>query len=58
MVLFTKDNMDADKPITLVILPPVRFIGGPISQGRKGSIQVSWYLETSVSVITPVGIPV
>ena len=33
--LFTKDNMGADKNITLVIIPPVRFIGVPTSQVKK-----------------------
>ena len=32
-VLFTKENMDADKPIPVVNIPPVSFIGGPTSQG-------------------------
>ena len=58
MVLFTKDNMGADKPVPVVILPPVRFIGGPTRQGRTGSIHVYWDPERSVSVITTVGIPV
>ena len=29
MVLLKKVNMGADKPIPVVILPPVMFIGGP-----------------------------
>ena len=58
VVLFTKDHMDSDKPVTVVNLPPVRFIGGPKRQGREVSIQVSWYPETSVAVITTVGITV
>ena len=28
VVLFTKDNTDTDKPVLMVNLPPVRFIGG------------------------------
>ena len=42
VVLFTKENTDADKPVPVVNLPPVRFIGGPTSQGRKGSIYGCW----------------
>ena len=38
VVLFTKDNIDSDKPVLVVNLPPVRFIGDPIRQGRTGSI--------------------
>ena len=29
VVLFTKDNMDAYKPVPVLNIPPVRFIGGP-----------------------------
>ena len=42
VVLFKKENMVADKPVTVVIIPPVINIGGPKSQGRAGSIQVYW----------------
>ena len=41
-VLFTIDNIDADKPISVVILPTVMFIGGPTIQVREGSIQGYW----------------
>ena len=58
VVLFTKDNTGADKPAPLVILPPVRFIGGPTRKVRTVSIQESWDPERSVAVITTVGIPV
>ena len=58
VVLFTKYHMDSDKPVTVANLPPVRFIGGPTRQGRRGIIQVSWYPETSVAAIATVGIPV
>ena len=34
LVILTKENMDADEPVPVVDLPHVRFIGGPISQGR------------------------
>ena len=43
VVLFTKDNTDADKPVPVVILSPVRFIGGPTRQKRTGIIQGAWY---------------
>ena len=29
VVLCTKDNMDEDKPVPVINLPPVKFIGGP-----------------------------
>ena len=29
VVLFTNENMGADKTVPVVIIPPVRFIGGP-----------------------------
>ena len=58
MVLFTKENMVSDKPVPLVILPPVRFIGGPTRQVRTGRIQGSWDPERSIYVITTVWIPV
>ena len=41
VVLFTKYNMGADKPVPVVILPPVSFIGCPTIHGRTGSIQGS-----------------
>ena len=57
MVIFTKENMGADKPVPLVILPPVRCMGGTIRNGIIGSKQVSWDPEISVYMITTVGIP-
>ena len=56
MVLLTKENMDPDKLVTVVNLPPVQFIGAPTRQVRKGSIQESWDPEMSVSMITMVGV--
>ena len=50
--------MGADKTAPVVILPPVRFIGGPTRQGIKLSMQGSWDPERSVPVIAMVGIPV
>ena len=42
VVLFTKYNMGADKPVLVIILPPVRFIGAPTRQVITGSKQGSW----------------
>ena len=50
--------MGADKTAPVVILPPVKFIGGPTRQGIKVSMQGSWDLKISVAVISTVGIPV
>ena len=58
MIISTKDNMDAYKPVPVVIIPLVRFIGGPTSQGRTRSIQGSGDPEISIALITTVGIPV
>ena len=58
VVLFTKENTNAYKPVQVIIIPHVRFIGGTKSQGRTGSIQGSWDPKISVAVITTVGIPV
>ena len=38
VVLFTKDNMDADKLVPVVNILPVMFIDGPTSQVRTGII--------------------
>ena len=56
MVLFTKDNMDADKPVPVVNLPPVSFIGGPSNQVRTGYIQGVWDPDILVAVATAVGV--
>ena len=58
MVLFTNENMGADKHVPVVIIPPVRFIGAPTMQVRTGIIKGSWDPERSVAVITTVGISV
>ena len=57
VVLFTKDNTGAEKPVPVVILPPERCMGGTIRHGIIGSKQVSWDPEISVYMITTVGIP-
>ena len=58
VVIFTKENMDEDKPFPVINIPPVRFIGGSTRQVRTGSIQVSWVPEISVAVIITVGVSV
>ena len=50
--------MNEDKPVPVVILPPVRFIGGPTSQVRTVRIQGYWDPKRSVAVITTVRITV
>ena len=50
--------MDAYKTFPVVNTPPVRFIGGPINQGKTGNINEYWEPEISVYVITTVGVPV
>ena len=58
MVLFTKYNIDTYKPVPVVNIPPMRFIGGLTRQGRTVSIHGAWEPEISVAVITTVGVPV
>ena len=50
--------MDADKPVPVVNLPAVRFIGGHTKQVITGNIQGSWDADRSISVVAAVGIPV
>ena len=50
--------MNTDKPVPVVNLPPVRFIGGPSNQGRKGNIQGAWDIDISVAVVIAVGVTV
>ena len=45
VVLYTQDNMDANKPFPVANIPPVRFIVGPTSQGIIGIIQGACYSE-------------
>ena len=58
VVIFTKYNMDADKPVSVVNCQPVRFIGVSTSQVRTGSRKGSRDPEISIAVITTVGVPV
>ena len=48
---FTKEKMEADKPVPVVNLPPVGFIGAPPRQGITGSIQGYWDPEILIAVI-------
>ena len=45
VVIFTIENMDVDKSITVVNLPHVRVIGGHSNQRRIGNIQGLWDLD-------------
>ena len=58
VVIFTKLNMDIDKPVPVVNLPPVMFICGISKQVRTGNIQGAWDPDRSVAVVTSVGVPV
>ena len=42
-MLFTKENIDEDKPIPVGNLPPLRFVGGPTNQEIKSTCR---YTET------------
>ena len=42
MVLFAKDIMDMYKPVILLNLPHVKFIGGPTNQLITGNTQGAW----------------
>ena len=58
VVLFTKDNMEADKPVPVVNISAVRFIGDPSKKGRTGNIQGAWVPDWSLAVVAAVGVPV
>ena len=49
--------MDVDKPVPVVNIPPVKFIGITTNQGITVNIQEACYPEISVAVITTVGVP-
>ena len=50
--------MYADKPVPVVNLQPVRFIGNQSNQGRTGKINGEWDPDRSVVVVTSAGVPV
>ena len=58
VVIFTKESMDADEPVTVVNIPPVRYIRGPSKQGITGNMQGALDPDRSVAVVTSIGIPV
>ena len=58
VIIFTKYNIDTDKPAPVVNILPVRFIGVLTSQGIKISIKGAWDPERSVAVINTVEVPV
>ena len=58
VVIFTKYNVDAYKPVPVVNIPPVRFIVIPTNQGITGNIAGYWHSEIFVAVITTVDVPV
>ena len=58
MFIFRKKSMDVDKPVPVVNISPLSFIGDPENQGRTVNIQGAWDPEISVAVINTVGVPV
>ena len=56
MVIFIKEILDTDKPILVVNISPLKFAGGTIKKGIKGSINGAWYPDRSVRVVTAVGV--
>ena len=42
VILFTKESLDTEKHVTLINIPPARFIGGPTKQVIKGNTQRAW----------------
>ena len=48
--------MDEDKPILVVNLPPVRFLGGPAKKGIPGNMKGAWDPLKMVAVVTTMGV--
>ena len=48
--------MDVYKPVSMLNIPPMRFIGNPTRQRRTGIIKGYWEPEISVAVTTIVGV--
>ena len=57
VVLLEKESMDSDKSVSVVNIPPFRFIDGLTKQVRTGNIQVAWDPEIFLAVIATVGVP-
>ena len=55
-VVIFKYNMDADKPVPMVNIPPVRFIYGPTKQEIIGDIQGDWDTVRLLAVVTDVDV--
>ena len=56
VIIFTKDNMDADKHVSVINLPPMRFIGDLSKQGITVNIQGAWYPDRLVVMVKVVGV--
>ena len=56
--LFSKESLDADKPILVVNLPSLKFTRGTIKKVRTYNMCGGWYPDISVSVVVSVGVPV
>ena len=51
-------KMDIEKPITVVNIPSLGFVGDPKNQGRTCIMNVFWEPQLMVVVVIIVGIPV
>ena len=56
VLIFIKESLDSDKPILVVILPPLKFAGGTSNQGIKGNMHGALYPDISVAVVIAVGV--
>ena len=50
VVLFTKESLDTDKPILVIILPPLKFTENTTKQGGTGNIKEAWDPDRSVKI--------
>ena len=57
-VLLSKETLYTDKPILVVNLQPLKFVGGTVNQGRTGKIKGYWDPDISVAVVIVVGVRV
>ena len=53
-----KEILDADKPISVGNIPPLKFAGGTTKQEITGNIQGAWDTDILVSLVTTMGISV
>ena len=56
LVFFKKHITDAEKPILVGNIPPLRFVGGPINQVSTGKTYGSWEQEILVVFVKEVGV--